>query len=82
MTEDKTLPLFKAKHEHTLLCQPRASPELKPCRSCGNAKVELYNWECICGIGGYAVICWACTTELPKSNESADEAIKVWNEEQ
>ena len=82
MTADETLPLFKPKHEHTLLFQPQATPELRPCGSCGNMSVELYHWECSCGIGGYAVICWACSMkldDLPASYETADEAVKAWN---
>ena len=82
---DETLPLFVSEHEHTLCFKPRASPELRHCRTCGNTKVELYHWDCTCGIGGYAVVCWACSMksdDLPASYETADEAVKAWNEEE
>ena len=85
MMSDETLPLFNVEHEHTLCFEPRASPKLKPCRLCGNAKVELYHWHCTCGIGGYAVVCWACSMksdDLPAGYETVDEAVKAWNEKE
>ena len=83
MSIDTTFPLFETRHEHILIYHAETYSELNPCPECKNSKIGLYHYECSCGLGGWKVICWPCymrSEELIRGYESAEMAVKAWNE--